>query len=205
MEVQAGLIHTVSRSTCRHRGERASKVMPQAVLGSTPRQRGNVVTRRKSCTCEHPAGSYICSCRQRGRDWEPLGPRPLTGPGGSLGESAEATKGSGVRRSQGDPSDQDWRGQSRASSTPRWRSGVQCGKPVRDPVRPEALGAANRVTWPRDVGMEAGAVASPTGLLSRQPVAGCRKTDGAIHRLRVTASATTRLGLPSRAVARSAP
>ena len=108
----------------------------------------------------------------------------------------ERRSNQGLRRSSipGEPFDSGWWGQSRAPSTPPWRSGVQCGRPVRDPARPEALGAVKRVAWPRRAWMEAGAPAGPTGNLSRQPVARRRKTEGAIPWLRVTVPATARLG-----------
>ena len=114
----------------------------------------------------------------------------------------ERRSNQGLRRSAipGEPIDSGWRGQSRALSTPPWRSGVQCGRPVRDPARPEALGTVKRVAWPRCAWMEAGALAGPTGNLSSQPVARWRKTAGAIPWLRVTVPATARLGRPRRAV-----
>ena len=74
------------------------------------------------------------------------------------------------------PFDSGRRGQSRASSTPPWRCGVQCGRPVRDPARPEALGAVKHAVWPGCVRIKAGAETGPTGTLSRQPVARFRKT-----------------------------
>src|SRR5262245_59106596 len=115
------------------------------------------------------AGLY-CSPSPAGKKAGPvLVKRPKAGSSETLGESA-ATKGSGALRSQGKPIDSGRRDQSRVSLTLPWRSGVQCGRPVRDPVRPEALGAVN--PWLAGcVGIKAGAGAGPTGNLSRQPVA----------------------------------
>jgi hypothetical protein len=68
-----------------------------------------------------------------------------------------------------------WRGQSRASSTPIWRLGVQCEGLIRDQTRLAALALANLVAWPSHLGMEAGAPKSPTaGTAARAEAAGRR-------------------------------
>ena len=65
------------------------------------------------------------------------------------------------------------RGQSRASSTPMWRLGVQCEGSVRDPIRLAALVLVNLVARPGHLGMEAGAPDALPGI--NQSCGGSRK------------------------------
>lgn len=80
---------------------------------------------------------------------------------GLLGRWSWRRFGGGYRRTRArvavDPEHAlTWTGgaSSRAPSTPIWRLGVQCGRPVRDSARPAALARTNQVGWPSGLGME---------------------------------------------------
>ena len=87
----------VFQSTCRHRGETHRNSFAPGWLESTRGAHTCDVTRSKSGTCTTIRAPYIRTRHQRGRDRALLGPRLLMGPGGSLGEGADANKGTGVR------------------------------------------------------------------------------------------------------------
>ena len=70
------------------------------------------------------------------------------------------------------------RGQSRASSAPIWRLGVQCERPIRDLARLTAPALVNLAARPGCLGMEAGAPKSPTADESIHAAAAGRRTEG---------------------------
>ena len=98
---QARRLHMEYLSTSRHCGERRRNPFQSRVLESTSSAHRSGVTRSNSGTCTMLSQPYIAVRRQRGRDRALLGLRLLMGPSGSLGEGADANKGTGVRRSQG--------------------------------------------------------------------------------------------------------
>jgi hypothetical protein len=135
--------------TTPHRVDGRAKQRRWEVLRSTGFPHADAVSQRNIGACALAARSYIARRRRRGR----VGTggldnaRRLTGSGGNSGEGAEER---GLRR----PSirvtnaTRSRRGQSRASSTSRWRGGVQRGRSVRDSIDPQRPSWRTQWLWP---------------------------------------------------------
>lgn len=147
---------------------------PHITFSPTNNPHQSDVTRIKSGTCAIFQEWYLGDVSRVPKAFSGDEASRLTGSGWSAGE------GSGVQTPiPADPDDHanpGWWSQSRASSTPTRRLGVQCERSVRDPIRIAAPARMNQVGWPSGLGMEAEAPSCPPDRRNSQPVAGGRRT-----------------------------